>query len=122
MKYVFLAVQDEKQLEALSPAARLVFEEACRASEQELRHDGHLYATEDLQDGSPAAVVQVQNGKLSFVDSPFVQTKGLSIRLFFVHARDLNAAIQIAAKMPQARQGLIEVRRIVELEPEDVLE
>ena len=122
MKYVFLAVQDEKHLEAMSPAARLVFEEACQASEQELRRSGHLYAMEDLQKDSTAIAVQILDGRLCFTDSPFVPTKGLSVRLFFIQARDLNAAIQIASKMPQARLGIIEVRRIVEFEPGHVSE
>jgi hypothetical protein len=116
VKYVFLAVQDEKHLEAMSPAARLVFEEACRASEQELRRSGHLYAMEDLQKDSTAIAVQILDGRLSFTDSPFISTKGLSVRLFFIQARDLNAAIQIASKMPQAHQGFIEVRPILEFE------
>ena len=120
MKYVFLAYQDEKKQDAMSPGARLVFEEACRASEQELRRGGHLYAIEDLQKDSTAVAVQVLNGRLSFTDSPIVETNGLSVRLFFVQARDLNAAIQIALRMPEARQGLIEVRSIMEFEPGDV--
>ena len=119
MKYVFLAYQDEQQLEAMPPAARHLFEEACRAGEQELIQSGHLFAREDLQKDSPAIVVRVRNGRLIFTDSPFVPAKGLSVRLFLVRTRDLNAAIQIAARMPQARQGLIEVRPIVEFEPDN---
>jgi hypothetical protein len=117
VKYVLLSYPFEKQLEALAPAARIEFEEACRASEQELIRSGHLYALEDLPKDSPATtVVQVLDGELYFTDSSFLEAKGLSVRLFFIRARDLNTAIQIAARMPQARQGLIEVRTIVEFE------
>lgn len=121
MKYVFLAVQDPKHLEAMSPGGRDVFLEACRASEQEPRRSGHLYATEDLQDNM-AIAVQVRNGRLYITDGPFVSTNGLSVQLFFIHARDLNVALQIASKMPEARQGLIEVRPVVEFEPGNVSE
>lgn len=120
MKYIFLAVQVEKQLEAMSPAARIEFEEACRASDEELKRSGHLYAMEDLQKDRTTLTVQVLDGRLSFTDSPFVSRNGLSVGLFFIQARDLNAAIQIASNMPQARQGLIEVRRIVEFGPEAI--
>jgi hypothetical protein len=73
---------------------------------------------EDLPKDSPATtVVQVLDGELYFMDSSFLEAKGLSVRLFFIRAMDLNTAIQIAARMPQARQGLIEVRTIVEFEP-----
>lgn len=119
MKYVLLAYPFEKQLEAMSPAARHEFEEACRASEQELIGRGHLYAIEDLQKDNVAILVQVLDGELYFTDSPFAEAKGLSVRLFFVLAKDLNAAIQIAARMPQARRGLIEVRPVVEIQPGD---
>lgn len=120
MKYVFLAYPDQNLLEAMSPGARVVFEEACQANEQDLRRRGHLYATEDLQNNNAILTVQVVNGKLCFTDSPFVSTRGLSIRLFFIHARDLNVAIQIASNMPQAGGGMIEVRPIVEFKPGDI--
>lgn len=116
MKYVLLAYRDEKHLTAMSHRARKAFEEACRASEQELRRSGRLYAMEDLQKDDMAIAVQVLHGRLCFTDSPFVPAKGLSLRLFFIHARDLNAAIQIASRMPQARAGLVEVRPIMEFE------
>lgn len=120
MKYIFLAYQDKAHLEAWSPGVRVVFEKACLANEQDLRCSGHLYAIEEVQSTSTAIALQVVDGKLCFTDSPFVSTKGLSIRLFLIHARDLNVAIQIASKMPQARSGLIEVRPIVEIEPGNV--
>jgi len=51
-----------------------------------------------------------RNGKVSVADGPFVETNEQLIRLFFINARDLNEAIHVASKMPQARGGPIEVR------------
>ena len=115
MKYVFLAYRDEKQWDAMSPSERDALENACLANEQDLRESGHLFTVEGLESSRTAITVQDVNGKVSVTDVPFAETKGQLIRLFFINARDLNEAIQVAAKMPQARRGPIEVKPIVEL-------
>ena len=110
MRYVFLAYRDEAQWNALSTSERDALENACQVNEQDLRQSGHLLAVEGFYSGYPALTVQVVNGEMSVTE-----TQGQLIRLFFINARDLNEAIQVASKMPQARSGLIEVRPIVEL-------
>lgn len=116
MKYVFLAYRDEKQWDAMSPSERDAIEKAYLASEQELRQSGYLFAVEDLQSNRTAITVRVVNGKVSIADGSFTETNGQLIQLFFVNARDLNEAIRVASKIPQARIGPIEVRPIVELD------
>jgi hypothetical protein len=59
----------------------------------------------------------MRNGKLSVTDGPFAETKEQLAGFYLVEARDLNEAIQIAAKIPPARVGSIEVRPVRELEP-----
>lgn len=113
-KYVLLAYRDEKRLGIMSARARAVFEEACRANEQDLRDNGHLYAVEILQNQN--VTVQLVDGNVILTDSPSVARMGRSVWLFFIHARDLNAAIQIASQMPQAHIGHVEVRPILQLE------
>jgi hypothetical protein len=54
------------------------------------------------------------NGKVSLSDGPVAGSQEQLIKLLFIQARDLNAAIQIASKMPQAQAGPIEVRPIAE--------
>ncbi len=68
---------------------------------------------EGLQGSSTATTVRVQNGKLSVSDGPYAKTKDQLIGIFTITARDLNEAILVAAKMPQARGGPIEVRPIL---------
>lgn len=116
MKYVFLAYRDEKQWDAMSASERDALENACRASRQDLRQSGHLFAIEDLQSSSTAITVRVVDGKVSLTDGLFAETKGPLIGLFFINARDLNEAIQVASKMPQARRGPIEVRPLMEFD------
>ncbi len=114
MNYVLLAYRDEKRWEAMSASERAAFEEACRASEQDLIHSFHLIDVKGLQNNT-ALTVRIVNGKVSLTDGPVAGSQEQLIQLLFIQARDLNAAIQIASKMPQARGGPIEVRPIVDL-------
>lgn len=110
MKYLFLAYGDEKRLEAMSTSERDAFEDACQANDEMLRQSGHLLTVEGLQSSRTATTVRVHNDKVSVTDGPFVETNEQLIGLFFINARDLNEAIQVASKMPQVRGGPIEVR------------
>jgi hypothetical protein len=113
MKYVLLAYRDEKRWQAMSASERAAFEEACQASEQDLIHSLHLIDVKDLQNNT-ALTVRIVNGKVSLSDGPVAGSQEQLIKLLFIQARDLNAAIQIASKMPQAQAGPIEVRPIAE--------
>jgi hypothetical protein len=111
MKYVFLAYVDEKQWAALSSSDRDVLGDACLANDQALRERGYLLAVEGLH-SSCTATVRVQNGEVFITDGPLAETNEQLIGVFTISARDLNEAIQLAATMPQARGGPIEVRPV----------
>jgi hypothetical protein len=115
MKYVLLAYADEQQLNAMSSSARDALGNACLANDQALRMSGHLLAVEGLQGSHTATTVRVQNGSPSVVDGPYAETAEQLLGIFIIDARDLNEAIQVAARMPQARAGPIEVRPILVL-------
>jgi hypothetical protein len=53
---------------------------------------------------------------VSLADGPAAEARGQLIRLYFVNARDLNEAIRVAATMPQARSGPIEIRSLAEID------
>jgi hypothetical protein len=116
MKYIFLAFRDENQWDAMSAGEQDALERACLANEQALRQSGHLFAIESRQSSRSAITVRVVKGKVSLTDGSFSEINGQRIQFFFVNARDLNEAIQVASKMPQARTGRIEVRPILELD------
>ena len=65
-----------------------------------------------------ATTVRVRNGRLSLFDGPFAETKEQLAGFYLIEARDLNEAIQLAAKIPPARVGSIEIRPVRELKPE----
>jgi hypothetical protein len=76
-----------------------------------------LLAAEPLHPVETAATVRVRNGKISVHDGPFAETKEHLAGFYLIEARDLNEAIQVAAKIPPAREGSIEVRPVRELQP-----
>jgi len=84
----------------------------CVRYDAEIRASGHCIASEALQPVSTATTVRVRGGKLSVTDGPFAETKEQLAGFYLVEARDLNEAIQIAAKIPPAEVGCIEVRPV----------
>jgi hypothetical protein len=113
MKYLLLAYRDEKWWEAMSPSERAVFEAACLDSEQALIHSHQLVDVRDLQNNT-ALTVRIVDGEVAITDGPALGDREQLIQLLFIQATDLNAAIQIASKLPQAHGGPIEVRPVVE--------
>ena len=75
-----------------------------------------LIAAEALQPGETATTLRVRNGRVSVTDGPFAETKEQLAGFYLIEARDLNEAIQVAAKIPPAREGSVEVRPIRQLD------
>jgi hypothetical protein len=105
MKYLCLVYLDEKRLDELPDAD-------CVAYDTAIRKSGNCLASEALQSVQTATTVRVRNGRLSITDGPFAETKEQLAGFYMIEARDLNEAIQIAAKIPPARVGSVEVRPI----------
>ncbi|MGH7588867.1 MAG: YciI family protein [Gemmatimonadota bacterium] len=71
---------------------------------------------EALQPVQTATTVRVRNGKVSTTDGPFAETKEQLGGFYMIEARDLNDAIQVAARIPSSRTGSVEVRPIQEFD------
>ena len=71
----------------------------------------------ELQPATSATTVRVQGTDVLTTDGPFAETKEQLAGFYLVEARDLNEAIQVAARIPPARAGSIEVRPVRELAP-----
>jgi hypothetical protein len=109
MKYLCLVYLE-------GPKLRAVPDTECAACGDGLKKSGVLLAAEPLQPIETATTVRVRNGKLSVTDGPFAETKEQLAGFYLIEARDLNEAIQVASKIPPAREGSIEVRPVRELE------
>jgi hypothetical protein len=81
-----------------------------------IRKSGQYLGGEALQPVSTATTVRVRNGRTSTTDGPFAETKEQLGGFYLIEARDLNDAIQVAARIPSARLGCVEVRPIMEFE------
>jgi len=113
MKYLLLIYMDEQ---ALDQAAR----EHCYVESTQLAHDlkanGHFLAASPLQPISTATSVRVRDGKRLVTDGPFAETREQLGGYFLVQAKDLDEAIGIAARIPGARAGTVEIRPVIEIE------
>ena len=89
----------------------------CFACGQGLAESGMLIAAEPLEAVDTATTVRVRNGKVSVTDGPFAETKEQLAGFYLIEAHDLNEAIQVASKIPPAREGSIEVRPVRALQP-----
>ena len=88
---------------------------ACAAYAGQLQTRGHLLDGSPLHPVHTATTVRVRNGQATVTDGPFAETKEALAGFYMIEARDLNEAIQIAAKIPPASHGSIEVRPMREL-------
>ena len=80
----------------------------------DIRKSGHYKAGEALQPTATATTVRIRNGTVQTTDGPFAETKEQLGGFYLVEAKDLNEAIQLAARIPGARYGGIEVRPVVD--------
>jgi hypothetical protein len=112
MKYLLLIYFDEH---ALSEIER----EACYTESMQLAHEikssGQYLAAHPLRPTSAAISVRVRDGKRFVTDGPFAETREQLGGYFLVEAKDLDAAIGIAARMPMARKGTVEIRPVIEI-------
>ena len=108
MKYLCLVYLEKDKWHAVP-------DRECADCGNGLRDSGKLLAAEPLYPVDTATTVRIRNGKLSVVDGPFAETKEQLAGFYLVDAADLNEAIQIASRIPPAREGSIEVRPVREL-------
>ena len=114
MKYLCLIYDDEKQLEGMPQSESEAFMSEYFSFTGGIQQSGHYVAGEALQPVATATTLRFRNGKLSTTDGPFAETKEQLGGFYLIEARDLNEALQIAAKIPSVRTGSIEVRPVVD--------
>ena len=109
MKYLCLVYLDKERWSACSDAD-------CAAYGQQVADEKRLLAAEPLHPVHTATTVRVRNNEVTLFDGPFAETREMLAGFYLVDAKDLNEAIQIAAGIPPARYGSIEVRPVRELQ------
>ena len=114
MRYLCLIYEDEKAWEAKPQAELEAVMGEYFAFTEGIRSNGKLVAGEALQPTPTATTVRVRNGKISTTDGPYAETKEQLGGFYLIDAKDLNDAIQVASKIPGARDGSIEVRPVID--------
>ncbi len=115
MYYLLLGFLDRADEDSFSAGERAAYERACLANDADLREKGYLLAAARVDTASPAAVLQVRDEELAFNQLEEGELDGrLLVSLHLIHARDLNEAVRLAAQMPQARRGAIQVRVLLD--------
>jgi len=93
--------------------------EHCYKESTQLAHDlnssGKYLAANPLQSVSTATSVRVRDGKRLVTDGPFAETREQLGGYFLIEAKDLDEAIGIAARIPGARKGTVEIRPVIEI-------
>ena len=116
MKYLCLVYYDEKNLDALSKSEFDALVGESLDYDDVLEKDGHFVAANALESVKTATTLRLRNGRISPTDGPFAETKEQLGGFILIEAKDLNEAIQLAARIPPLRLGCIEIRPVRELQ------
>jgi hypothetical protein len=112
VKYMLLIYMTD---DAMNDAER----QACYRESTQVAHDlnarGYYLAANPLQPASTATSVRVRNGKPLVTDGPFAETREHLGGYFLIDAPNLDEAIRVAARLPGARKGTVEIRPVLEL-------
>ena len=112
MKYLCLIYDDESRWASMPTGEADGIMQEYRTFTADIQRSGHMLGGDELQPTSTATTVRVRDGRTVVSDGPFAETKEQLGGFYLLEARDLNEAIQIAARIPSARMGSIEVRPI----------
>jgi hypothetical protein len=113
MQYLLLIYDDEKVWRTLPEAERDQLFNDYTTFTNDIQASGHWKAGEALQPTLTATTVRVRDGKTTTTDGPFAETREQLGGFYLVEAKDLDEATRIAARIPSARLGSIEVRPIM---------
>ena len=114
MRYLCLIYDDEQTMNAMPKGEADAFMGEYHAFTDSVRRSGHYLAGDALQPVQAATTLRQRGGRLTTTDGPFAETKEQLGGFFLIEARDLNEALQVAARIPSVRTGSVEVRPILE--------
>jgi hypothetical protein len=113
MQYLLLIYEEEKIWTEMSEAERMkIYGEYMRYTD-EIKQSGHWKGGAPLQPTHTATTVRVRGGKPSTTDGPFAETREQLGGFYLVEAKDLDEATKLAAGIPGAKLGSIEVRPVM---------
>ncbi|MBB4570306.1 YciI family protein [Rhizobium leucaenae] len=118
MKYLCQVWFDGTKFDAMTQEEKHRLDSDSLGYDRDLMASGQMIHAEALQSPSSAVTVRVRNGETSVTDGPFIETKEYLGGFILIEAKDLNDAIRVAAGIPLAKLGSIEVRPIYSFGPD----
>jgi hypothetical protein len=112
MQYLLMIYRNEAELGGMTAADIQKMSAEYGAFTQSIIQSGNFKAGDALQPTTTATTVRVRDGKTLTTDGPFAETREQLAGYYLVEAKDLDAALVIAARIPGAKVGSIEVRPI----------
>jgi hypothetical protein len=113
MQYLLMIYRSEAEASKVDAAERQKMSAEYGAFTQSIIQSGNFKAGDALQPATTATTVRVRDGKTLTTDGPFAETREQLGGYYLIEARDLDAALAIAARIPGAKVGSIEVRPIL---------
>lgn len=115
MRYICLVHFDPRIVQDAGTAAEIDLNRRSLAYDDELRRSGHYVISQAIQGGDSAILVRKRDGRLTATDGPYMETKEQMAGFILIEARDMDEAAEIAAGIPIAELGTIEVRPIYQI-------
>jgi hypothetical protein len=115
MRYILLIYSRESDWTDLPDTEKRKMAQQYGAFTESIRKSGHYVAGDGLDPTSTAATVRVRDGKTLTTDGPFAETREQLGGYYVIKAKDRNEASAIAARVPGATVGSVEVRPIMEM-------
>lgn len=112
MQYLLMIYSNEVEYAKIDPATSKKIMGEYESFTKDIVQNGNFKAGDRLQPTSTATTVRVKDGKVLTTDGPFAETREQLGGYYLIEAKDLDAALGIAARIPGARYGSIEVRPI----------
>jgi hypothetical protein len=112
MKFLCQVWFEPSVLERMNDEEKKKLDKDSLGYDEDLAASGHMIQAEALQSPRSAVTVRVRNGEVSVTDGPYAETKEQLGGFILIEAKDLNDAIRVAAGIPLAKLGSIEVRPI----------
>jgi hypothetical protein len=117
MKYILLIYASDQAWAAQTPAQLQEVMGRYRVFTESIRASGQMVGGDKLEPASTATTVRVRDGKTLTTDGPFAETKEQLGGFYLIEAKDLDEAIGIAARIPGAAYGSVEVRPVSAMPP-----
>jgi hypothetical protein len=118
MKFLVMIYNDDTLLDALPPGEFDKMMNGCFKHADELRAEGHLIDSMQLQPPVKTKTIRVRNSRTTIVDGPFAETREYLGGFNLIEAANIDEAVRIAQTFPWAKTGCIEVRPVHDIDAE----